>query len=206
MRIIRSGCYIDFEGFAGNEHQSSPPPVLIGILRDGQFRQVVFTKQYRWAAEESGVEHEVEFCSDRAAFLKELVATVKGSSPLFAYSEHERTVIENQVGHKITKRYRNVRSIASRWFNQQRDGHPKPETNALRDVAETLEIPMIRKLKVGGVTERLRKVSSHSSSEKKWTEAPKSIRAAWREVLEHNRCDVEATFEIMKRLRSNTGR
>ena len=152
MKIIRSGCYIDFEGFAGNEHQSSPSPVLIGILRDGQFRQVVFTNQYRRAAEESGVDRKVRFCSDRAAFLKELVANAKASTPILAHSEHELTVIESQLGHKITKRYRNVRSIATKWFNKQRDGHAKPETNALRDVAETLEIPMPGELKKGGAS------------------------------------------------------
>jgi hypothetical protein len=202
---ILAGCYIDFEGFAGNEYQMSPPPVLIGIYRDGEFKQVVFTEKYRWAAKQAGVDHEVSFHADRTTLLKELAASVSASKPLFGYTEHELAVIEKLLGHKITKRYRNARAIASRWFNKHGDLYQKPKTFALVDVAMSLGVTLDAKLPKGGVTSRLRSVGNYSSSKRKWESAPPSVRREWQEVLEHNRFDVMSMLEILSFMRRERG-
>ena len=203
---VAAGCYIDFEGFAANEHSASPPPVLVGLYRKNeegtfQFQQVVFTKEYRWAAEAAGVEHEVLYCPDRLGFMKDLCDSLRGSKPLFAYSEYELRVIERQVGHRITKRYRNVRSIARRWLNQPDRGYPKPADNSLRSVAQVMGIPLEKKLERGGVTARLRAVREYSASRIRWESAPQKVKRQWREILMHNHWDVLATYQVMVHMR-----
>jgi hypothetical protein len=200
-RQILNGFYIDFEGFARSEHRASPPPVLIGVYRDGHFRQVVFTRAYRWAAEDPGVEHDVSFCENRDAFLKELVGSVRIKRPLFAFSEHELRVIKGHLGYGITKRYRNVRSIAKRWLNQRVDRYPSPEAFALRDIVRSMGITLECRLPEGGVTSRLRAVREHGSSKRRWAAAPERVRRKWRQVLTHNRSDVLGIRDMMLRMR-----
>ena len=84
--------------------------------------------------------------------------------PLFAFSEHELKVIEKRVGHKITKRYRNVRTIAKRWLSKRKGDHPQPKALCLRDIASAMGIDLESKLPEGGVTKRLREVRDYSSS------------------------------------------
>ena len=201
---ILNGCYIDFEGFADNEYQTAPPPVLIGLYRGGKFEQVVFTARYRWAAEDSGVDHDVSFYRDRDEFLRRLASSAQVSKPLFGYSEREFKVIQKCVGDRITRRYRNVRSIAIRWLNRPGREYPTPRTRALADVAESMGIAIAFKLPTGEVTSRLKEVRDHSSSARKWSEAPPEIRENWSEVLEHNRSDVFAIRDIMYHMRQIT--
>lgn len=201
---IYAGCYIDFEGFAPNEHQTSPPPVLIGIYREEEFKQVVFTQAYRWAALDSGVTHLVEFEPDRNAFLKDLVSSTRKKRPMFAYSEHELNVIKKCIGYSIAERYRNVRGIAKKCFNKSPARFPGAqsiENYSLSEVARILTIELKHKLPTGGVTERLRNVRTYSDSRRNWSSAPPDIRQQWREVLMHNREDTRCLFDILSKLK-----
>lgn len=201
---VISGSYIDFEGFAANEHQTSPSPVLLGIFNrngKGTFEQIVFTKAFRWAAEDAGVEHPITFCPERVAFLRELVSEVRKAMPLYAYSEHELKVIQRETAVDMTPRFKNVRSIAQRWLNQRKDEHSHPASYALRDVATVMQVEMAGKLKRGGVTDRLRRVREYSKSMKKWQAAPGTVREIWCELLKHNRSDVMGIWEIMNYMR-----
>ena len=203
IQKIDAGCYIDFEGFAPNEHAASPPPVLVGIFRDGLFKQVVFTQAYRWAAKDPGVEHLVEYCGDRGSFLKELADSTSGSKPLFAFSEHERTVIKKEIVHDIEKRFSDVRAIAKRFFNKYPDAFKEPQAineHSLKNVAAKVGLSLAQKLEKGGMTCRLREVREYSKSAKKWAAAPDSVRRSWREVLEHNRVDTTCLIEILRKL------
>lgn len=203
---INSGCFIDFEGFAGNEYQAYPPPVLVGVWNQnggGKFRQYVFTEAYRWAAEDPGVDHEVVFVKARQQLLEALVDSTTVSRPLFAFSEHERTVIRNELGVSISKRYRNVRSISKAWYSRKQRGFAVPRSWALFDVAEGLGIVTRGKLGVGGVTKRLREVREFSKSRERWARAPNSVKRRWRELLEHNKSDVMLCHEIVLKLRQN---
>lgn len=203
--MLAAGCYIDFEGFAPNEHQTSPPPVLIGIYREQAFKQVVFTEAYRWAALDSGVTHPVEFEPDRNGFLKDLASSIRKTSPVFAYSEHELNVINKCIAYTITKRYQNVRKIAKKCFNKSPERFPGArsiEKHSLSEVARFLNIKLKHKLPVGGVTERLRVVRIYSSSKRKWSSAPVDIKQQWREVLMHNREDTQCLFDILTGLKS----
>jgi hypothetical protein len=203
IQKIDAGCYIDFEGFAPNEHTTSPPPVLVGIFRDGLFKQVVFTKAYRWAAKDSGVKHLVEYCEDRGSFLKELADSTSGSKPLFAFSEHERTVIKKEIGHDVEKRFSDVRAIAKRFFNKYPNVFEELQgmnEHSLKNVAAKVGLSLTQKLEKGGMTRRLREVREYSQSAKKWAAAPDSARRSWREVLEHNRVDTTCLIEILRKL------
>lgn len=202
--IIDAGCYIDFEGFAGNKYQKFRPPILLGVFRGGNFRQIVFTEKYRCAALDPGVSHLVEYCPDRAEYLSELAKSTSPNKPLFAFSEYEKDIIEFQAKHKITKRYRNVLGISKERFNKQPEAFPKRSSdnpNTLVEITKTLGISAPEKLAEGGVTSRLKDVRNYSYSRQKWAEAPAEIKKKWREVLEHNRSDCECLYEILKVLR-----
>jgi hypothetical protein len=203
-RKILAGCYIDFEGFAPNEHRATPPPVLIGIYREGEFKQVVFTGAYRWAASDQEFGN-VHYESDRKQYLKELADSTSKGKPLFAYSEHEKNVIEHQIGHQITARYKNVRKIAKSYFNRYPDRFPEAGSiaeNSLSAVTQVLGFKLKHKLPRGGVTKRLRNVRQFSDSRKKWAAAPDGIKQQWREVLLHNREDAMCLFDILMALRT----
>ena len=201
---IRTGCYIDFEGFAPNAHCASPPPVLIGVFNSsgsGKFRQVVFTTKYRWAAEDPRVEHDVIFCDNRDAFLSDLVDSAGMMKPLFAFTEHEFKVITKHLQMNIVRRYRNVLSIAKRWFKSRGEKLTKPPSWDLAEVAKAMDISLNSKLPRGGVTSRFRAVREYSSSQNKWAAAPQSIRKKWREILEHNKSDVMSIRKMMMAMR-----
>ena len=201
---ILAGCYIDFEGFGATDDQPPPKPILIGLLNhdgNGSFKQVVFTNNYKACADDAGVDHEVAFCDDRTTFLNEMVKTSSIAKPIFAYTEYEKNVIETQVGHRITRRYRNVRTIAKRWFNREECPYPKPASQALHDMMQAMGLPLQHKLPKGGVTDRLRAVRDYSSSKKKWDAAPSSVRRQWKEILQHNKSDVTSIFTMMVRIR-----
>ena len=156
---VLAGCFIDFEGFAGNEHQTSPPPVLLGVFNQdesGEFKQIVFTSEYRWAANDPGVDHEVIFNPNRDQFLRDLVGSLRKSKPLFAFSEHELNVIRKHVGFDISERYRNVRAVAKKWLNKRGEDYPKPKSYCLRDMAEARGLSIDSKLQSGSASGRER--------------------------------------------------
>ena len=104
---VAKGHYIDFEGSA-NPNQKFPPPVLIGSFDgnlvldfNGGFRQVVFTKDFRYAAEVAGVSHKVDYIPDRAGFIKSLVQQAGFSKPVFAFSEYEFNQLTHLVAMQI---------------------------------------------------------------------------------------------------------
>lgn len=98
-----------------------------------------------------------------------------------------------------------MRTIAKKWLNKQGDEYPEPKSLSLRDVSEAMGLTLQAKLPEGGVTSRLRDVSDYSSSAKKWLSAPPSIRQEWREVLNHNKSDVMAIYQMMLHMRSIEG-
>lgn len=205
---IAKGCYIDFEGFA-NPNQRFLPPVLIGCYRGGKekdfeegFHQVVFTNAYRWAAENADVPHQVIYDEHRDGFLRNLVDESSRGKPVFAYTEHEFHFLKN-LGTRIERRYRNVHLIAKRWCEDNLSERPKDWS--LKKVALAMGLDTTNNLLPGGVTERLRKVNEYSDAKSRWETAPKSVRKAWQEVLEHNRADVRLIYDMMNLMRPETG-
>ena len=206
---IFKGTHIDFESFGSNQYSTHPPPVLIGLLKEGVFKQVVFTQDYKWAAKDSGVGHDVEFFSDRNAFLLQMLkATSSVNRPLFAYSIHEKRVIRDLLNQNIESRYRNVKRLAETEINRRRKRSPSafPDVpseipNNLEGLAQALGISVQYKLPKGGVTSRLRELRHYSKSEKAWKEAPKKARKAWAEVLRHNKEDVCILPKILLKLK-----
>lgn len=204
--VIDAGCYIDFEGFAPNEHSASPPPVLIGIYnreQGGDFVQVVFNEQYRRAAEDAGVSHEVVYERDREDFLSTLMSSTRRNRPFFAYSEHELTVLSKILNRRptdIVRRYKNVRSIAKRWLNERTTIYEQPKTHDFNSVAAALGITPPLQFPKGGMTARLRMVREHSGTKSGWKKAPRATRKAWKELLLYNRSDVMTMHEIMQHM------
>ena len=206
---IHKGTHIDFESFGRNQYSTHPPPVLIGLLREGVFKQVVFTQDYKGAAKDSGVEHNVEFFPNRNEYLLQMLEGVSSvNRPLFAYSIHEQSVISKLLNQNIDRSYKNVKSLAEAEINRRRSRSPGafPDVSeiipsTLEGLAEALGIPMQHKLPRGGVTSRLRQVSEYSKSQKAWEKAPKKVRKAWIEVLKHNKEDVCILPKILLKLK-----
>ncbi len=211
---ILKGTHIDFEGFGRNQYSAHPHPVLIGLLREGVFKQVVFTQDYKGAAKDSGVEHDVEFFPNRNEYLLQMLEGVSSvNRPLFAYSVHEKIVISKLLNQNIDRTYRNVKRLAEAEINRRRSRPtgallevPDIIPNTLEGLAEALGIPMQHKLPRGGVTSRLRQVSKYSKSQKAWEKAPKKVRKAWIEVLRHNKEDVCVLPEILFKLKKVNNR
>ncbi len=204
--VIDAGCYIDFEGFAPNEHAASPPPILIGIYNreeNGNFVQVVFNTDYRWAAEAPGVCQAVVYEPDRKGFLATLMSSTRTRRPFFAYSEHELTVLSKILNRRrtdIVPRYKNVRSIAKRWLNERSAIYEQPETHDFNSVAAALGITPSLQLPKGGMTARLRMVREHSGTKAGWKKAPNATREAWKELLLYNQSDVMTMHKIMQHM------
>ncbi len=206
QETVDAGCYIDFEGFAPNKKSTSPPPVLMGIYNreeNGNFVQVVFNKDYRWAAQDSGVPHEVIYKPDRKAFLATLMSSTRTKRPFFAYSEHELTVLSKILNRRptdIVPRYKNVRSIAKRWLNERSAIYEQPETHDFNSVAAALGITPSLQLPKGGMTARLRMVREYSGTKAGWKNAPNATREAWKELLLYNQSDVMTMHKIMQHM------
>lgn len=205
---VVNGTYIDFEGFGRKSNGTTPPPVVLGFYRktgegefDAGFKQVVFTEDFRRAAEDSDVAHRVEYQPNREQFLLDLLESTGTAAPLFGFSEHDLRVFERVCGQRPERRYFNVRAMAKRWRRVSGQGSGGDGENTLESVCDAMGIPLPGKLGKNGVTDRLRVVSSYSSLSGTWRLAPDSARQAWREVLLHNYDDVRAIYEIMRRLR-----
>ena len=203
-RAIEQGFYIDFEGFRGKEEyysSRSQPPLLIGIYTpvDKHFRQVVFTKAYRFAAENSSTKYPVTYEKDRIGFLKQLVSESRRNRPLFAFTQHEYRTINDLLGTKsIEKRYRDVHKITKQYLKKQHPDIKRPFT--LLKVAKRLGLRTTDKVEDHSITRRLNKVSEYSCSGKKWKTAPKEIKVMWSEVLAHNKWDCEVMYKALMKI------
>ncbi len=194
-RAIEQGFYIDFECFKGKK------PVLIGIYTpmDKHFRQVVFTKAYRFAAEDMSTKYPVTYEKDRIGFLKHLVSESRRNRPLFAFTKHEYKIINKLLGTKsIEKRYRDVHKITKQYLKKQHADVKRPFT--LLKMARRLGLGTTNKVEDHSITKRLGKVSAYSCSRQKWNTAPKEIKAMWSEVLSHNKWDCEVMYKALLKI------
>ena len=189
-KTINEGIYIDFEGFAPNQWGKKDPS-LIGIYRpaDDCFRQIVFNNELQIAAENTYVGYPVTFGSEMKSVLIELHSEACKNRPLFAFSEYEYDIIDDQIGSKrsIAKRYRNVRLIAKKYFKDNQPDKPLPGN--LLEVIERLDLDTTEKIEDHTITDRIRHVKDECTSHKKWASAPKEKKKLWHEVLEHNKWD-----------------
>jgi len=163
--------------------------------------QVVFTNEYRWAAEAPGVAHAVAYEPDRKGFLATLMSSTRTRRPFFAYSEHELKVLSKILKRSqptIVPRYKNVRSIAKRWLNERSAIHGQLENHDLNSVAAAMDITPPLQFPKGGMTARLRMVRKHSSTKKGWNNAPTAVHTAWKELLFYNESDVMTMYKIMQ--------
>ncbi|MDA7864766.1 hypothetical protein N9B24_01440 [bacterium] len=202
-----------------------------GIDFASGFRQVVFTKDFRYAGEDARVAQLVEYLPDRDGFVETLVGQSGFGKPVFAYSEYEF----NQLTHQLTKQFENEKTdklasvsegelklitkyaearaskqLRRRYRNVKlisarwcRNNMPDdlPSEWALHEVAQAMGLSVTKKLPRGGVTSRLRLVKEYAGGKRRWREAPAKVQKAWLEVLQHNREDVKLIFDLMNRIR-----
>jgi hypothetical protein len=199
-KTIDAGIYIDFEGFAPNAWGKNDPS-LIGIYRpaDDCFRQIVFSNGLQIASEDTDVGYPVIFNSDMKSVLKQLVSEARKNQPLFAFSEHEYDIIDDQIDIKrsIVKRYRNVNLIAKKFFKENQPDKPLP--SSLLEVIVRLNLDTTDKVKDRSITDRIREVKKNCKSHKKWASAPKEKKKLWHEVLEHNKWDCEIMYKALRK-------
>lgn len=194
---IQEGLYLDVEGFA--PRRGIPrPPVLCGyrIGNEGPVKQVVFTRRYFAAARASGL----ETSSDRKHFFLDLMKETQGRK-LFAFTEHEQKVIKQATGFQYRKKYSNVHKFTERWVKREFPGE-STRGLALIDYLRLAGIKVPANYGKDRVTDWLRAVAQHSSSQSKWKKAPASARKAWDSILAHNRFDVTSMGELIRSCQS----
>jgi hypothetical protein len=173
--------YVDFEGF------KDKPPSLVGILVDGQLRQVVLEPQLYPAA----VAKDCETGSIEAV-ARELRARCQAEGRvLIGFSTHELEAFKRHAGENFDDVYRNALVIARRWWHVFHPGEVRPRT--LKSYLKAIGHEMPAFLGVGKATSRLKSVIGSLSRRGKYKALPKGIKNKWYKLLDYNKHDCKGT-------------
>jgi hypothetical protein len=173
--------YVDFEGF------KDKPPSLVGILVDGDLRQVVLEPALFPAA----VAKDCETGSIEAV-ARELRARCEAEGrTLVGYSEHELRLFKQYANVNFDDVYRNALVIARRWWHGFHPGEVRPRT--LKSYLKAIGHEMPAFLGIGKATSRLKSVSGSLRRRGKYKALPKGIKKKWWNLLDYNEFDCRGT-------------
>ena len=180
------GIYIDFEG------GKRSPPDLIGILVDGEFRQVALTPALELAARDTGLD--VELLETTVARL--LDRCERQGRRIFAFTQHELRVVEKytDLGPKMAKLYADGHKIARRWANKLHEGKPKDKD--LKSFLKYIRSPMPKRLGVKTVLDKLRRIKKKTDGKDAPASIPDATRKLWKEVLQYNKHDCRGLRKV----------
>lgn len=177
--------YVDFEGF------KDKPPSLVGILVDGQLRQVVLEPALFPAA----VAKDCETGSIEAV-ARELRARCQAEGRvLIGFSTHELAAFKRHAGENFDDVYRNALVIARRWWHVFHPGEVRPRT--LKTYLKAIGYEMPASLGVGKATSRLKSVIGSLGRRGKYKALPKGIKKKWYKLLDYNKHDCKGTQRLM---------
>jgi len=177
--------YIDFEGFKDKS------PSLVGILVDGNLRQVVLEPRLFSAAVAKNCE-----TSSIEAVARELRARCHAEERvLIGFSKHELSVFKQHAGENFDDVYRNALKIASRWWNVCHQGKVRPRT--LKAYLKAIGEEMPAYLGVGKATSRLKSVIGSVGRRGAYKAVPKGIKTKWRDLLDYNKLDLWGTQSLV---------
>jgi hypothetical protein len=177
--------YVDFEGF------KDKPPSLVGILVDGQLRQVVLEPQLFSAAVAKNCE-----TSSIEAVARELRTRCQAEERvLIGFSTHELKAFKQHAGENFDDIYRNALKIASRWWNVCHQGKVRPRT--LKAYLKAIGEEMPAYLGVGKATSRLKSVIGSVGRRGAYRAVPKGIKTKWRDLLKYNELDCWGTQSLV---------
>lgn len=177
--------YVDFEGF------KDKPPSLVGILVDGDLRQIVLEPELFPAA----VAKECETGSIEAV-ARELRARCQAEGRvLVAYSEHELRLFKQYADVSFDDVYRNALVIARRWWNVCHPGEVRPRT--LKTYLKVIGHEMPASLGVGKATSRLKSVIGSLARRGKYRALTKGIKTKWWNLLNYNERDCRGTQALV---------
>jgi hypothetical protein len=177
--------YVDFEGF------KDKPPSLVGILVDGQLRQVVLDPQLFSAAVAKNCE-----TSSIEAVARELRARCQAEGRvLIGFSTHELEVFEEHARENFAHVYRNALTIAKWWWNAFHQGEVRPRT--LKAYLKAIGEDMPAYLGVGKATSRLKSVIGSVGRRGAYKAVPKGIKTKWRDLLDYNKLDCWGTQSLV---------
>lgn len=171
-----SPIYFDFEGFADQ------PPSMVGVLDNGQFRQIVLDPKLEPAGRNKGLP-----LQDIRAFGAALVERAAAERrPLAAYSTHEESVLREYAGVDIRELTINVRKLAKRWHRRTYPERPLAEWS-LRNFLMCIGYPLPAHLGIQRTTHRLRGVLEgleHRGGD--YSALTPVQKAKWTKLLDHN--------------------
>ena len=195
LEKIENGLFVDFEGFGKSRH-GVPKPAMCGyrIGGTGPVTQVIFSKDFKWAALDCDLE-----VRDREEFTTWLLNDLKKGRSIFAFSEHEDTMIRKITGRKKKlRKYENVRAIAKEGLKGMLS---EDCGNTLIEYCELTGISVPDEYGKRQATTWLRTVKAYSGTRKAWESAPVAAREQWQLLLDHNRFDVKCMYELLIRIK-----
>lgn len=177
--------YVDFEGF------KDKAPSLVGILVDGQMKQVVLEPELFPAAVankcETGSIEEVA---------RELRTRCKAEGRvLIGYSEHELRLFKQYAEENFDDVYRNALVIARRWWHVFHQGEVRPRT--LKAYLKAIGHEMPASLGLGKATARLKSVIGSLDRRGKYKAVPKGVKKKWWNLLDYNERDCRGTQTLV---------
>ena len=213
--------YLDFEG------KKDQPPMMCGVMVEGDFSQVVFDQAFepavRHAHQEQGRPIQM---ADRDAFLTSLVErAIREDRHLIAFSNHELEVLKEIEGidEGVVDGYINARPIIRRWRNRV---HPRAGKKAMeyrkwcrknkdtskkarKDYHNKVGFRLIDYLKLIGIkvstahapgkqTARMAAIlSGLKRTSGEYSGLTPTQKGKWTKLLNHNKLDVEGLRSLM---------
>lgn len=183
----RRGIYIDFEGFQDKS------PTLIGILVDGNFKQVVFDEMLKPAADEKGLT-----VIDANEYLPKLIQLAKNESRrIIAFSQYENNVFSHFFSLDLNPYYCDVRFIAKRLKSKKYPSYPL-KSRELKKYLEMIGFDRPPHLGERKSTKRIRDVMNGIEKKVDYQKLKPVQKAKWTKLLDHNETDVKGIEAIVQ--------
>lgn len=177
--------YVDFEGF------KDKPPSLVGILVDGDLRQVILEPRLFPAA----VAKECEIGSIEEVARQLRVRCKAEGRILIGYSEHELRQFKQYANEDFDDVYWNALVIAKRWWSVFHRGKVRPRT--LKAYLKAIGEAMPAALGEGKATARLKSVLGSLGRKGKYKALTKGVKKKWWNLLEYNEHDCRGTQRLV---------
>jgi hypothetical protein len=175
--------YIDFEGYV------KEAPALIGILIEGDFKQIVLDEKFRGAA---AYKDPISVIPGESVISELLARSISEDRKIVAFSTLEKEQCMRWYGIDISLRYVNAKSVAGQWA---RKVNPEVRCRTLKDFEIFSNYQRSRdtgyQKNTSCLNAALRDLDMYGELRNK---APKKH---WTNLRKHNRQDVEAMKHIV---------
>jgi len=189
--------YVDFEG---NEDRD---PTLLGVLAEKEGPEFwIVEEAFAGCADKQKARAFPASLSDLAVELVERAE--REDRFIVSWSEHDYHMIHGALPGdrhraRLDRVYRNAIFTAVRWREARRP-ELDPADNALETYARILAWPMPDEVGRGTVGPALTRIRTRLQERNgRWMELTKGMRRAWRDVIKHNRHDLQRMQAVVER-------